>query len=93
MTITELTNHEIIKIVAETITESGKDCLHLDDRRPLIHQVLSLAFDVFQIVSESESINVTEMKTRDMDRALLVGRCMHKINLRLPAIKTTGAEA
>ncbi len=92
MTITKLTNHELIKIVTETITESGKDCLHLEDRRPLIHQVLSLAFDVFQIVSESESINVTEMKTRDMDKALLVGIYMQQVNLRHPDIRITGAE-
>ena len=91
----KLTGVDIVEIITETITESAKDFMSMEDRRPMVHMVASLAFDLFKTVRDGidfESDNPTSGRGRNMKRGRLLVQCLRKLDKSEPEPETEEIE-
>ncbi len=79
----KLTGEEIVGIITETLDESAKDIMNLEERRPLVHFAVSLAFDFISTLGKDgidfDSSVPFEGDSRNLKRAYILNQCIKKL--------------
>lgn len=71
---------EIVQIAVETVEESIKDAMDLENRRPVIHQTATLIFDIIDALARrGDKVPGMDTSSRDLRRGETLQKALSKL--------------